>query len=502
VLRASDRADLKGKNKKKRNQANTYTTILEELGTSSQSQAFYENLKLVCGNDEIVIQVPSLKRAQCYKSELNTLFDELKHVLNIETRKILVQNLANLMDLQLIDYIDVDLIDYRRTNNILLEEIAGNQQAEEMLNTYFQERAGTNNSFSEYMQAKYPNLSLSNTKLRENCQTNILTALRRIGQDFVEDSPLRAAFNLHQDDRLVNIKSTGSDLHRDGGQVLILEFAGNNNEPPKKIIYKPAPVEADAILVGDLNRLSMVDKKYTNVPSLLGRIDPNLTYLIVPKKDGQLITDHYGYLEYIKHEPWHDIDYASIVGQRLKLMLLQETQYLTEENKNPKDYINTQNTLQIVADHAFKEFLKNQASKEDACDFITGDIRSYSESCGKLLALFTLAGIVDMHAGNGIISDGALRIIDCEICFAFRSYLPDASDSLDADAGLMHRNGRAPTTYTYLYDIIGKKEITIQEVEKSRLFLRQSDEFIACGPDIPILKAKYQETLDLLLSQD
>jgi hypothetical protein len=106
--------------------------------------------------------------------------------------------------------------------------------------------------------AQYPITLHALQQITTNFENNIREACRRILND-------RAAIaNLFSDefpslilDRLVRIKSTGSDFHKGGRQVLILTFDTNWTTAfviPRtgqlKVVYKPADLEIDYLLAG------------------------------------------------------------------------------------------------------------------------------------------------------------------------------------------------------------------------------------------------------------
>ncbi len=147
----------------------------------------------------------------------------------------------------------------------------------------------------QYLRFKYPIINELTTKLCQNFLRNTHLIFLRIERDF--DFLCNAFLNeLGKNIRLNKISLAGSDLHKQGQQVAILEFIDNAGKK-KKVIYKPSPVQADAMLVGNIDLLKRYDPKYTNCYSLLEGINRGLrdkdkalpTYLIAPKKT-QIIT--------------------------------------------------------------------------------------------------------------------------------------------------------------------------------------------------------------------
>ncbi|NTU53914.1 MAG: DUF4135 domain-containing protein [Chlorobiaceae bacterium] len=132
-------------------------------------------------------------------------------------------------------------------------------------------------------------------------------------------------------DRLIEIKSTGSDSHKGGKQVLILTFFGllydhdyKYETVVFKLVYKPSDMESDCLIVGDSAALNRVDPNFFGQAkkSLVeifndavavhpeAKATPLPTYRILPKQYmslrpaqnyGQYVKDSYGYIEFLNH---------------------------------------------------------------------------------------------------------------------------------------------------------------------------------------------------------
>jgi hypothetical protein len=177
---------------------------------------------------------------------------------------------------------------------------------------------------------QYPITDNALTKITGNFQDNIKTACRRIIDD---ESAIRDLFKsqypglaLHG---LTAIKSTGSDSHKGGQQVLILTFAATWLDGRKqrrmdlRVVYKPADLEVDCLLVGDSAAVNAAapgfqDKSLTEIFNdqvRANRANPVAdreslpTYRILPRKPTSAtanppwpVRDAYGYIEFLGHE--------------------------------------------------------------------------------------------------------------------------------------------------------------------------------------------------------
>lgn len=180
--------------------------------------------------------------------------------------------------------------------------------------------------------ARYPIIDHALQQLSNNFQTNIQKCCERV----IADRGMLA--NLFRDmypannltiDTLQTIRSTGSDFHKGGKQVLILEFnvLTNAGTEQLKIVYKPSDLEADCLLAGNTlavnaaipgggfmaNSLFEIYNQqltaYTTAnPGFTG--EPLDTYRILPRNYNSqnaagfpiLIRDAYGYIQYLNYD--------------------------------------------------------------------------------------------------------------------------------------------------------------------------------------------------------
>jgi hypothetical protein len=144
---------------------------------------------------------------------------------------------------------------------------------------------------------------------------------------------------------LIEIKSTGSDFHKGGKQVLILSFK-TTQIPKFKLVYKPGDIEIDCLLIGDssvVNHLTPNFMELSLVEIINDRIDKELkldpesslvklrTLHILPRNPTsncepgpslpeRAIGDSYGYIEYIERDDPITNDKENIVKKFYRSM--------------------------------------------------------------------------------------------------------------------------------------------------------------------------------------
>jgi hypothetical protein len=183
---------------------------------------------------------------------------------------------------------------------------------------------------------RYHTAAYALDKLFLNFKRNIRQACQRI----IADQDLLTKFyaDLYEDNfsilYLKNIKSTGSDFHKGGKQVLILTFRIVHivdYGPPitfapsvedLKVVYKPSDLEADCLIIGDsaaVNRVvpnfmaaslcEIYNKRLKIIksgnPQFTG--EPLNTYRFLPrnymsKAEDKDIREAYGYLQYLDYD--------------------------------------------------------------------------------------------------------------------------------------------------------------------------------------------------------
>src|SRR5205085_100685 len=102
----------------------------------------------------------------------------------------------------------------------------------------------------------YPNSGQALVQLTAYFQQNVLTACKRVLDDW---GYLQGMFVSQKNsflDKLVGIRSTGSDFHKGGQQVLILTFSTTTGER-LPIVYKPSDLEVDCLITGDTKAVNV-----------------------------------------------------------------------------------------------------------------------------------------------------------------------------------------------------------------------------------------------------
>ncbi|MGE0816593.1 MAG: DUF4135 domain-containing protein [Vicinamibacterales bacterium] len=196
-----------------------------------------------------------------------------------------------------------------------------------------------------YVQAFFDRHPAAGYVLDRVCTHFVENLTEACGRVLADRAGLAAVFfDGRQPAALARISSTGSDFHKGGHQVLILEFAGQRGAVTR-VVYKPSDVEIDYLLVGRNAAIRPFLQAHDNpgyptpVESLAERLnrlcrDGNAevarrlwpagadapvarvelaTYRILPRNpgsrlalgpDGRLpIEQSYGYVEYLTYEP-------------------------------------------------------------------------------------------------------------------------------------------------------------------------------------------------------
>lgn len=137
-------------------------------------------------------------------------------------------------------------------------------------NNYFDHfilNANYNTNVTNFMTA-YPATNRAILSLTANFRTNIETACNRILDHWDDIGSVFTGDN-SQLDKLIRIKSSGSDFHKGGKQVLILTFelyeVVTDNEDgaypigsTMNLMYKPSDIEADCLIAGDSEAVNSV----------------------------------------------------------------------------------------------------------------------------------------------------------------------------------------------------------------------------------------------------
>jgi Domain of unknown function (DUF4135) len=271
------------------------------------------------------------------------------------------------------------------------------------------------------------------TRLCNNFKSNIIEMCERV----MADRQLLVAFyaDLYNNSlditSLNNIRSTGSDFHKGGKQVLILTFEITYKESQEykrgklKVVYKPSDLEIDCLIAGDsaaINRVqtgfmekSLFEIYNTGVEKYgkqLARLGEGLdTYRILPRNfiSSQApdqyplpIREAYGYIQYLNHK----------VFLSNKRMIF-DLEYLEVGGKS--DYL-------IFPDDKTKSAI----------------ISRFYRKSGAFAALACSFSILDMHCENIRVMQYSPYAIDLEISLTGEVNNVTDTDLLASDAGGMN----------------------------------------------------------------
>jgi hypothetical protein len=253
----------------------------------------------------------------------------------------LLQQLADILDFYVAPAVDADLIRaYTPLPNGLGHGGAqGWRYADYFNNVILDANNATYQANVLAFMQRYPTTQFALNHLSTNFQTNIFEACGRI----IDDQQRLTTFyaDLYEDNFTINklkkIKSTGSDFHKGGKQVLILTFEVyhemQSDAPPLpyyptieelKVVYKPSDLEADCLIIGNsaavnrvipnfmvaslveiynqrLQTLQSAGQVLTGVPLNTYRILPR-NYLSPAGVPPLPLRNAYGYLEYLNYD--------------------------------------------------------------------------------------------------------------------------------------------------------------------------------------------------------
>jgi hypothetical protein len=153
-------------------------------------------------------------------------------------------------------------------------------------------------------------------------QQNVLTACQRVLDDWGYLQGMFVSQKNNFLDKLVGIRSTGSDFHKGGQQVLILTFSTTTGER-LPIVYKPSDLEVDCLITGDTEAVNVFRPNFQQASLMellntLAKTHPDLGLYEFPKykilpispgsklrrdKNGQLpIRTSYGYIQFLSYD--------------------------------------------------------------------------------------------------------------------------------------------------------------------------------------------------------
>jgi hypothetical protein len=447
----------------------------------------------------------------CYRSFITSSAQYLlerfseSHVIRMDLiRQELFQRLEDMLSDILIDYIDRDLKTFRHKNSLdkKIDELSPDK-AIKLYKKYFEQFNG-GEKYWLHMKQTYPEMRNIFDRLTQNFTKSTELLIKRVESDY---KFICIAFlgDLEGGIKLTGIKLTDSDLHKDGQQVAILEFTDSKGKS-KKLIYKPSPVQSDALIFGNMEKLQEFDPQYTKCRSMLEIFNKSLSiplpkYLIAPRKDKESdnIVNHYGYMEYLQHNPWHHINFQQIAENALKNV---KPNIRTEKN-SPLANSDTSKMIQFEVDKQLAQVLYH-ASQEN-CDYITHDekdIKQYSFDCGVLMGLIQIVGLADIHCENLIISNKRPMLIDGEICCTFRDLDMELTNCFEEDSGAMIGKSSSQSFYYCLVDVTGKIQVPIKHLEKNLLFLNDHGNLVAYSPTPELFLEGFKLALQIIKNDD
>ena len=239
------------------------------------------------------------------KKELSKIKGEYEKVAPAFTRQNFLAGLCQILDRYIIDAINEELEKNKSEYVAYFEGIF--QKYPESVNTFWK---------------SYEKIERALTRIAELFQQNILTACKRVLNDW---GSIQSAFVDQTGgflDKLVGIQSTGSDFHKGGLQVLILTFSTQKPEGTVRVVYKPSDLEVDCLIIGDTKTVEMLRPRFQQAslmemlntlmkdPSALGLYAfPTYKVLpiypgsqLAPDKGGRLpIRNSYGYIQFLEY---------------------------------------------------------------------------------------------------------------------------------------------------------------------------------------------------------
>ena len=237
------------------------------------------------------------------KKELSKIATGYERVAPAFTQSALLQGLCKILDEYIVSAVNAALTQSKKTYGVYFT-------------TMFQEYPTSVETFF----LNYPKTHFALGKLAQYFNNNILTACKRILNDWAY---LQHTFANQNSlfDKLIDIQSTGSDFHKGGQQVLILTFKVYPTGL-HRVVYKPSDLEIDCLIIGDspaVNRFFQPHFQEASLMEILNTlIKQNSTYNLQPfpiykilpmyagsrlklNPDGSLpIRDSYGYIEYLE----------------------------------------------------------------------------------------------------------------------------------------------------------------------------------------------------------
>ncbi|MES2204234.1 MAG: DUF4135 domain-containing protein [Pseudomonadota bacterium] len=363
------------------------------------------------------------------------------------------QHIQSVLEGCLIDFIAYDLYEFDQ-GHIL----AGHSRLPEVgitgvqkLERYLFSKTREGGSFQDYLFGQYPELQEKLVAIQGNLIKSLSTTISRIVKDqevitsafFPEvveprDAIIRASSMTTSSSRRssntmiteINIDFSGKEFHRGQQQVLIVRCKTNEGSEAK-FIYKPSSLVADTFLVGDVEKLRELKMHYSD--RFEGEIDINAsvvqlinagilptsprlqTYLVVPMR-WSTVTDSYGYIEFLEHDP----AVSSSITDNLQGLLLnaktkQEADRIIDEFSHAVEG-SVAREFQNILQELYEDFQRGRKVHSITSD--PQEVKDYSILCGQLAAIFRAFNIADMHVDNIFVHNKKPCAIDFEFCMS------------------------------------------------------------------------------------
>jgi len=460
--------------------------------------------------DDFRIHVRDTMRATLYQSYLQDAYSALVEQDHLPIRALwpLFEHFGRFLDDQVMQFMQLRLEELKAT------EEGGSADTEAASIAELIARG----EFARIMKKRFVRTVLGNVS------DDFVASTRRLFKRLATDRKLLHKAFLSEFDakstRLEHIQATGSDLHKGGQQVLILTFR-DDDDHSQKVVYKPSPVQADAMLFGNVQRLQKIDTSYRDHFSILEMLNSGLrddaeeeeededseesraallTYLIVPCCDGDWnnVNSHYGYLEYLTHEPWYDraVDPNKVVHD----ILQQNPRQMSGRGLNQL----CQREFEVRLANFYRGVMEHE--EDDGSDYIAKnreEVSRYSFECGVLLALMTAMGMTDGHCENLFVTHRRRpALLDGETALDQHSRLsPIATNTLGCGQGAMRGNSSMTHEILSLPDVRGLVRVRLYFPERNRLLLRTDTGLETCDPEVDQLTAGYRAAWNIFYKQ-
>lgn len=274
---------------------------------------------------------------------------------------------------------------------------------------------------------KYPTTAYALDKLYQNFTNNILECCQRV----INDRDLLESFyeEKYPDNlkilALREIKSSGSDFHKGGKQVLFLTFQivhspeGDTQHENLKVVYKPSDLEVDCMISGNSDWINATDpgfqlerslvEIYNDQIDLIKRNNPGFT--------GEKL-DTYGFLPR---------NYMSVQPAALPLPIKDAYGYI--------EYLNTD-----VSGTAYGVFGYYPFGNSDNMIFKSQNerdiIQKFYRKLGALSAIACTFSITDLHLENVRVRNYTPYLIDLEVCLTSSIASINDTNLIDTAGGI------------------------------------------------------------------